>query len=197
MSRRQEPWTTYAAWLAERRRLNPTTISTYCTLVRRVIRNGGTPLTAEGIGAWIESLPQHHRTPHRAAYRAFAEWSAEQGHPIPAIPVRTADLTPDVIDAVDSLVRAGIPIRAVPMLRWDIDDSPTKRAAFPDRVFIRIGGAGLGDYAALPRDVADTLRQWAYGDVEVGPDDPIVPRAPGVREPIAYTVLARILRLGR
>lgn len=197
MTRRSEPWATYAQWLAETRALNPTTISTYLTLARRVLRHAGTPLTSDGVGAWIESLPVHHRSPHRAAYRAFAEWSAAQGHPIPAIPVRTADLSDEAIDALDAFVRGGIPIRAIPLLVWDVDDSPAKRAAFPDRIFLRVGAAGLGDYAVVPRDAAGALRRWAYGDAEVGATDPVVPRAPGSKDPIASTVLARLLRLGR
>ena len=196
MSRRQEPWATYAKWLVENRALCATTVSTYLTLVRRVIRHAGNPLTAEGVGAWIDSLPAHHRSPHRAAYRAFAEWSAEVGHPIPSIPVARADVPAEVVDALDAIVRSGIPAKLLGALRWSIDDSPGKRAAFPDRTFLRVGGA-TGDFAALPADAAATLRAWAYPDAAPGPESLVVPRAPGAAEPIPYVVLTRLLHTGR
>lgn len=194
MTRRAEPWATYAQWLADRRKLNPTTISTYLTLVRRIIRQSGHPLSAEGVGAWIESLPSHHRSPHRAAYRAFAEWSLEQGHIVPVIPRAHIDIPDEALEALDAFVRTGLTARTISSLRWDVDNSPAKRAAFPDRVFLRVEGDGGVALAAVPADAAETLRRWAYGDATPGSADPVVPRALGAQEPIAYGVLIRLLR---
>ena len=194
MARRQEPWTTYGKWLVETRALNPTTISTYLTLVRRILRNAELPLTSVSVGDWIDSLPAHHRSPHRAAYRAFAEWSRGMGHVVPALPTLTADITDEAIDALDDIVRSGIPAKLVGALKWDVDDSPAKRAAFPDRIFVRVDPA-IGDYAALPAAAAATLRAWAYGDRTPGPEDLIVPRSPGSADPLPYTALYRMLRM--
>jgi hypothetical protein len=197
MSRRKEPWATYAQWLVDNRKLCATTVSTYLTLMRRVIRHAGHPLTAEGAHGWIESLPAHHRSPHRAAYRAFAEWSKEVGHPIPALPLVRADVPEEVIDALDALVRSGIPMKLLGSLRWDVADSPAKRAAFPDRTFLRVGIGAGADVAAVPLDAAEVLRRWGYPDGDPGPTDLVVPRAPGAAEPIPYPVLTRILHSGR
>jgi len=194
MTRRTEPWLTYAKWLTDNRGLGSTTVSTYLTLARRVIRNSGHPLTAEGIGAWIDSLPSHHRSPHRAAYRAFAEWSLVQGHTVPAIPRAHIALSDEALAGLDAFLRAGLTARTIAGLRWDIDNSPAKRAAFPDRVFIRVDTEEGSALAAVPADAAEAVRRWAYGDVTPEPTDPVVPRALGAKEPIPYGVLLRLLR---
>lgn len=197
MRSRAEPWKSFAEWLVRERGLGPASVSTYQTQVRRILA-AVDPLTLEGIVAWIDALPIHHRSPHRTAYRTFAAWAATEGKEMPGLPLAepSAELPPAVLDALLHIQeRSGLGARGVAALRWGAKiESPAKAAAFPEHYFFAAPPEVRADYALLHRASLDTVTAWAYPNGVPGPDAPLVPRAPEDRWPMPATALSRLLR---
>lgn len=194
MRTREEPWKSFAEWLVSARGLGPASVSTYLTQVRRIL--AAVPdLSTEKIAAWVDALPSHHRSPHRTAYRAYAEFRGASGEPVPVLPVSEPIVTvPDaVVDALAYLQeRSGVSARGLAAMRWGavVKD----KAAFPDHYFFLAPTEIRADYAVLPRVQLDIVTAWAYPDGAPGPDAPLVPRAPGERYPLPATAISRLVR---
>ena len=196
MRSRDEPWKSFAAWLVASRGLGPASVSTYLTQTRRIL--AAVPdLSTHAVTAWIDVLPSHHRSPHRTAYRAYAEWRATVGEPVATLPVAEPMVTlPDaVVDALAYLQeRSGLGSRGLAAMRWGARVEGAKAVAFPEHYFFLAPPEIRADYAVLPRAQVDIVTAWAYPNGSPGPDAPLIPRAPEERHALPATAISRIIR---
>ena len=196
---RPEPWKSFADWLTAHRGLNPASVSTYLTQVRRML-TGVQPLTSEGLAGWVDTLPSHHRSPHRTAWRCYVAWSESIGEAVPDLvaPEPTVEIPMHVVDATgDILTSAHLKPRDFVGMTWALRaHNEVRERAFPDKVFFRAPAGVKADYALLPRESLNTVTRWAYGDAALPPtgDVPLLPRAPGESVPLTATTLQRLLR---
>lgn len=196
MRNREEPWKSFAAWLVTSRGLGSASVSTYLTQTRRIL--AAVPdLSTDAVAAWIDLLPSHHRSPHRTAYRAYAEWRVGIGEPVPTLPVTepTVTLPGAVVDALAHLQeRSGLGSRGLAAMRWGARVEGSKAAAFPEHYFFLAPPEIRADYAVLPRVQVDIVTAWAYPNGSPGPDAPLIPRAPGDRHALPATAISRLIR---
>jgi hypothetical protein len=194
---RPEPWNSFAAWLTAQRGLNASSVSTYLTQVRRMLA-AVTPLNNDGLVAWIDALPSHHRSPHRAAWRCYVAWRASEGEDVPDVAPPEPSTPPpaDVVEAIDALLTGShLRPRDVVGLTWGQRvHSEAKERAFPDRVFFSAPAGVKADFALLPCDPLAVITAWAYGDNAPTGPRPVLPRTPHDAAPMAATTIQRLLR---
>jgi len=193
---RSEPWKTFATWLVAPRGLTSASVSTYLTQVRRMLAHA--PLTSEGLAEWVATLPAHHRSPHRTAWRCYVAWSASVGEEVPDLVVSepAVDVPDDVVAAVALLVSAShLKPRDLAGMTWGMRvHSEAKEHAFPDRMFFTAPAGVTADYALLLREPLAVVTRWAYGDDAPSVSAPLLPRSPGDVVPMAPTTVQRLLR---
>jgi hypothetical protein len=156
-----------------------------------------TPLASEGLADWIESLPSHHRSPHRTAWRCYVAWRASLGEDVPDLvpPEPLTPVPPEVTDAIaDMLAVSHLRPRSLAALtRGARVASEAKERAFPGRVFFTAPEGVSADFALLPREALDVIAAWGWQD-DAPASAPVVPRAPGDMVPMAPTTMQRLLR---
>jgi hypothetical protein len=193
---RPEPWKSFADWLTAQRGLNPASVSTYLTQVRRMLHDVA-PLTPDDLTAWVDGLPTHHRSPHRTAWRCYVAWSASRGETVPDLVVSepAVEVPPEVVDAIGAILAgAHLKPRDIAGMTWQSRvASAAKERAFPDKVFFHAPEDVRADYALLDRDALTTVTRWAYGDDEPG-SGPLLPRSPGEPAAMSPTTIQRLLR---
>lgn len=193
---RSEPWKSFADWLITERDLSPASVSTYLTQVRRMLAEIG-DLTSEAVADWIAALPQHHRSPHRTAWRCYVAWCASRGEDVPDIvaPEPLVDIPGEVVEALAALL-AGSHLRPralAALTRGMRVSSEAKERAFPGKVFFTAPEGVGADFALLPRDALDTIAAWGW-TTDAPASAPVMPRAPGDTVPMAPTTIQRLLR---
>jgi len=196
---RSEPWKTFAEWLTAQRGLNPASVSTYLTQVRRMLAEV-TPLTAEGLAEWVAALPTHHRSPHRTAWRCYVAWRGSLGETVPDFVVvePAVEVPPEVVDALMAVLNGSrLKPRDLAMLTWSHRiRSEAKERAFPNKVFFKAPVTVDFDLVLAPLPDLLVIAAWAYGDgAEVPEGTPLVPRSPAEPTlPMAGTTMQRLIR---
>ena len=194
--KRTEPWESYAVWLKAERDVSAQTANNYVSLVRRIFASLDT-LSSDALAEYVDSHPVAHRSPMRAAWRRFVEWSAQRVPPvaIPNFPKVEADTLPiAVLSAIRVLRGEGVTCANMRLLTWNEDQDPALALLMPDRTWIRSPEGHKIDAFPLSPSALRVLRDWGYPDRTPGQDDPLVPRGPGVAKPMPLATLRRILR---
>jgi hypothetical protein len=195
---RPEPWNTFALWLQdeENRDVSPATASNYISLVRRILSRLDV-LTPDALAKYVEALPVHHRSPVRAAWRRFVEWSAQKADPVivPTFPVVEIKTLPEDVQAAIRILRQdGVTAPYLRLLTWDLFDDPAITGMFPTKTWLVAPAPAKPDAYPLSSAALNVLRTWAYGQKMPGKTDPVIPRKPGVTQPMPLATLRRILR---
>ena len=183
----------FRSWLRDHRGSAPATVNSYCTLVRRVLREAGGEPDAESLYRAILTVPIDNRRVHRSAWNAFRAFALTQRITLPEIPKVKA--APHDVDAPahlsDALLDAcrrvshSAPLSVLLLLTWgDVTDRDVTmrdvrtldgtmqcllardpRDDAPNHAFI-----------ALPVETLDALRTYCGN---VATDAPLLPRSPG------------------
>lgn len=193
---RQEPWASFAAWLRDERQVTRQTASNYVSLVRRILA-GITIIESDAIASFVDGHPSHHRSPMRAAWRRFVEWSAQKADPVavPTFPVIETETLPDDVQAAIRVLRQdGITAQVMRRLTWDVETDQSLVALMPTAIWLRPPEGVKHDYLPVSKAAAKALRTWAYGDDEPTPSDPVVPRSPNDHRPMPLATIRRVLR---
>lgn len=194
---RSEPWKSFASWLTAHRGLNPASVSTYLTQVRRMLAEV-TPLTSEGLVTWVDALPAHHRSPHRTAWRCYVGWRADQGEEVPDLVAidPTVDVPPEVVDAIAEVVSGSrLKPRDLAGMTWSMRVvNESRDRAFPDKVFFKAPVTVDADLVLVPREPLQTIGAW-LGLIDADPAAPLIPRSPAEPlQPMPPTTVARLIR---
>jgi hypothetical protein len=194
---RSEPWKSFADWLTAQRGLNPASVSTYLTQVRRMLAEV-TPLTSEGLVAWVDTLPAHHRSPHRTAWRCYVGWRASLEEAVPDLVAAdpTPDVPPEVVDAIAEVVSGSrLKPRDLAGMTWSMRSMNESRdRAFPDKVFFKAPVTVDADLVLVPREALQVIGEWV-GLIDAAPEAPVVPRSPSdPLQPMPATTMARLIR---
>jgi hypothetical protein len=194
---RSEPWKSFADWLTAQRGLNPASVSTYLTQVRRMLAEV-TPLTSEGLVAWVDTLPAHHRSPHRTAWRCYVGWRASLEEAVPDLVAAdpTPDVPPEVVDAIAEVVSGSrLKPRDLAGMTWSMRSlNESRDRAFPDKVFFKAPVTVDADLVLVPREALQVIGEWV-GLIDAAPEAPVVPRSPSdPLQPMPATTMARLIR---
>jgi hypothetical protein len=194
---RSEPWKSFADGLTAQRGLNPASVSTYLTQVRRMLAEV-TPLTSEGLVAWVDTLPAHHRSPHRTAWRCYVGWRASLEEAVPDLVAAdpTPDVPPEVVDAIAEVVSGSrLKPRDLAGMTWSMRSlNESRDRAFPDKVFFKAPVTVDADLVLVPREALQVIGEWV-GLIDAAPEAPVVPRSPSdPLQPMPATTMARLIR---
>lgn len=206
--------TKFAQWLEDERGMIDSSVNTYVSYVRRILRGAGNDLT--DVAALVRSfheIPRSSRNGARAAWKAFTAFLAAQGHPAPPVMPRTqrdgeriiaeAEASAKVEAARVTLpndVLAGLceiaqrqehALAFLAQLRWQhVTETPVQMSGV-DGLFVEHPASRKEAGVIVDRTLLERLRAWGRPNT---PAHPLIPLASGSAEPWPSGELQRLIQ---
>lgn len=169
MARSPQHLTRFGAWLRSARSAKPATVRTYRSMVIRLLPED--PQDAQELARRFAALDPDHRSPYRAAWRAFRAFSASVvGVTLPDVPGRgdgaflprtpALPVAPEDRVLVDRLIACGLTAEDLVLCRWAdvlVPDVPLFDADRQPQALVRIPGSRQ-PAVMVPRDLLALVR---------------------------------------
>ena len=195
-------WGDFREWLVTSEGVTKTTARTYCTQVRRILREIEGPATPESLFDWINSRPAGHRTPFRSSWRRYrlfimktfsinvSDFPAGSGVPVEVIDalaaIKARSIGSGTIERLTTQVNTGKERDALARINRDVESN--------DLLVCRCSDDSL---SLIPKEAWKTLFKWGkqsnrVDDIEENPRW-LVPAYPGAQEPMKAVKITRLV----
>jgi hypothetical protein len=195
-------WGDFRDWLVNDEGVTKTTARTYCTQVRRILREIEGPTNSEGLFDWINSRPAGHRTPFRSSWRRYRMF-IEKVFSVQVPDFPTGNGVPlEVVEALATIKGRGIGSGTIERLTTKVNTGKERDALARinrevesnDLLVCRCSDDSL---SLIPKEAWKTLFQWGkqskrVDDIEENPRW-LVPAYPGAQEPMKAVKITRFV----
>ena len=194
-------WGDFRLWLVESEGVTKTTARTYCTQVRRILREIEGSVTTENLFSWINSRPAGHRTPFRSSWRRYRlyieiKFNIEVtvfpvGNNVPLeviealVLIKARNIGSGSIEKLTTSVNTGKEREALAKINRDVDST---------NLLVCLGSDG--SLYLVPTGAWKVLFSWGTQDSRVDDkENPrwLVPAFPGAQEPMKAVKITRMV----
>jgi len=195
-------WGDFRAWLTDSEGVTKTTARTYCTQVRRIIREIEHPITPETLFDWINSRPPGHRTPFRSSWRRYRLFTIQTfGVTVADFPAGSGVPT-EVIEALSAIKKRGIGSGTIQKLTTKVNtgrehDALARINRDVENNDLLVCRCSDNSLSLVPREAWNTLFRWGKQDKRVDDikENPrwLVPTYPGAQESMKAVKITRLV----
>jgi hypothetical protein len=195
-------WSDFRDWLISTEGVTKTTARTYCTQVRRILREIEGHITPESLFEWVSTKPAGHRTPFRSSWRRYRSFIKHTfSMDVPDFP-SGGGIPSNVIEALVAIRARNIGSGTMESLTTEVNTGKEREALA--RINRDVANNDLlvclcsnGSLSLIPREAWRTLFEWGKQDRRVDGivEHPrwLIPAYPGAHEPMKAVKITRLL----